>query len=489
MKKISHSTPVAQASSSGTTAASGDTPGHSPRRSAPVPGPPASVDRPPAHALQSMLKNQPRRRLAGNVMEIAAMQTMREGAGSPPSVAQLQQGRRALKKLDQASLGPLAAGKGTFGRKENDSAHGHTDLAARLRREIAEVQDDLAHPGTADAGGGTSRARQPQRPGRDYARASMDQWARRTMQVAAHHPEPAMAKAYAANVAYQLYQNWRSPEATHGAADAPKRGAADGVGHERAQHLTRALQGLVSHGRSDARRRSGVMVTQGADLLAPGKMAQDMFPAPPRRGKQPASAIDSMYLMQREAYMAGGKRLNPSGAMTRGRLTVNFVAADAKSFIQRMHEVTGREKEILQAKVPNLNQVGRRVDDGVVYLSVHKPVERDMARRVAADIAAYMPTSPVVPPGMEPMNGAVSYAETKVGDSTSHGQSRGDIVAATVAAKLNGDARPMSALMTQELVRGGYDPQMPSRVAGEASAAQKKSGGVAKSMFGKPNAR
>ena len=165
------------------------------------------------------------------------------------------------------------------------------------------------------------------------------------------------------------------------------------------------------------------------------------------------------------------------------------MAADAKSFIQRMHEVTGREKEILQAKVPNLNQVGRRVDDGVVYLSVHKPVERDMARRVAADIAAYMPASPVVPPGMEPMNGAVSYAETKVGDSTSHGQSRGDIVAATVAAKLNGDARPMSALMTQELVRGGYDPQMPSRVAGEASSVQKKSGGVAKSMFGKPNAR
>lgn len=422
-------------------------------------------------------------------MEIAALQTLREGTVAPPSAAQLQRGRRALKNVDNVSLGPLAAGKGTFGRKERDSAHGHTDLAVRLRREIAEVQDDLAQPGSADTAGGTSRARQPQRPGRDYARTSMDQWARRTMQVVAHHPEPAMAKAYAANVAYQLYQNWRSPEPTHDTAATPQGGAAGGAGHERAQHLTRALQGLVSHGRSDARRRSGVVVTQGQGLISPGTMRQDIFPAPPRRGKQQASAIDSMYLMQREAYMADGKRLNPSDAVTRGRLTVNFVAADAKSFIQRMHDVTSRGKEILQAKVPNLNEVGRRVDDGVVYLGVHKPVDYDLARKVAADIAAYMPASPVVPPGMEPVNGAVSYAESRAGDCTSHGQSRGGMVAAAVTARLNGDARPMSALMTQELVRGGYDPQMPSRVAGEASSAQKKSGGAAKSGFRKPNAR
>ncbi|RFP17208.1 hypothetical protein D0T25_24320 [Duganella sp. BJB488] len=436
-----------------------DIPQERPRLSTPakqLTGPLSGLARPPAAGGGPRLTRQTAgRERPGNALEQAGDNIGRETARRAlPSAAQLQRGRAALQPLQGVTLPHEPTTAATLiPRKRGDSAHGYTDVTVALRREIAEVQAGLAQAGAPAA--------------KDYARTSMEQWARRTERVVSSHPDPAMAKQYLGQASKHLYKHWRSPELTRQTYAKPASNASGrSTGDLRTSNLVKAFHTLTELGNSAMVRKSGLSVTGAMTTDRPERVFQKYPKTAPRQGQQRKSARDFQYVGQRSEYLeTGAPPSNLQGPA--GRLTVNFTAASAPSYIGRIHEATSKHVDIKEFKLPNFGQIGRRVDDAVVYLGAKNAVKVKDAQLLADQIAhgLPMPDRPAAPPGMEPLNGAVSYAETRPGDSTSQFESRRPFVAAAVTAKLSGDKRPMSALMKDALKKSGYDPKQPSRVA------------------------
>lgn len=332
----------------------------------------------------------------------------------------LKRQKTALKPVGRASLGPLDVSGTSIRRSSNDTAHGFTDMIAATRRGITSLRGDLNASGGVLGGPA------------NYARKSMDQWAYRTHNVVSSLQSAQMQKRYTGDVTRALYDNWR--------ADHPQ-SQRDAV---QTFHQLDSLH-QVQH-------MTGVKVYDQGTKYSPAKMLR-------KHGADKA--------MHAFAY-----RMNPenepkkhrSGASS--RLSLNFDVNEASTMALNMVDTVRRRPDLVrQSKIMGPSNIGKRVDDAVVYLGVKRPNVND--GRIV-DQALHQgirgPALRATPPGMEPLSNVSGYAEYLPNSSSSHGNNRGEFVETAVKAKLGGDKRGMSALMGETLDKGGYDPYQPSRI-------------------------
>lgn len=163
----------------------------------------------------------------------------------------------------------------------------------------------------------------------------------------------------------------------------------------------------------------------------------------------------------------------PSGKS--GRLTINMDPKHSKEVASKLGQVlddTESNPTLRAMKMMGPARLGQRVDDAVMYLKGHNP---EAARQTAKHVTeALSGTKGALidhtPPGMEHVATGISYAETKPGDSTSHGTARRKILAQAINQfRTNQKAFPSQEMNMQHHVqtaafKAGYNPNMPSRV-------------------------
>lgn len=149
-----------------------------------------------------------------------------------------------------------------------------------------------------------------------------------------------------------------------------------------------------------------------------------------------------------------------------GRLTVNMNPKRSRSVSMALGTVLSdpvANPNLRALKVMGPANIGQRVDDAVLYLRGHD--ERG-GKVVASNLRKELQGTPDAlldhgPPGMLRVARGISYAETVPGDSTSHGNARGKIVAAAVQ-----DYRSLGGAMRHHVsyraFRSGYNPELPS---------------------------
>ncbi|QNM98549.1 T3SS effector HopA1 family protein [Chitinimonas koreensis] len=338
----------------------------------------------------------------------------------------LKRQKTALKPVGRASLGPLDVSGTSIRRSGNDTAHGFTDMIAATRRGITSLRGDL------NASGGVSGG-----PA-NYARKSMDQWAYRTHNVVSSLQSAQMQSRYTGDVTRALYDNWR--------ADHPQ-------SQEHAERTFDRLDRL-----HQAQGISKVKVYEQGSKLSPSEMRR-------QRGSDAA-----MHAFAYRMNPENEPRKHRSGASS--RLSLNIDVNEAPEMALNMVNVVRQRPDLVrQSKIMGPSNIGKRVDDAVVYLGVKRPDVNDgriVDQALRKDIQG--PTLRATPPGMEPLSKVSGYAEYLPKSSSSHGNNRGEFVEKAVRAKLGGDKRGMSALMGEALDRGGYDPYQPSRIRTSAHA-------------------
>ena len=341
---------------------------------------------------------------------------------------ELSRGKRDLRRVDRVGLGPVdVSGRGL--RRRNDSrtrftGHEYADALAATRRGITLLRADLDE---RVQGGDGVVVEDP-----NYARESLEEWTRRSANASA-----GLRSHYIDGVTRALYDNWRP------GSDEPRH---RGDEIRTLNHLKR-LEGQ--------RGRTGVKV-----------YAQERN----RRGPTQVEHEDGLdAALSPFAYRINpvtGRRRDASGE--KSRLSLNMDVQDGAYNARRMRETVRHDRRrVNQSKIMGPANIGKRVDDGVVYLT-HPGL--DSARRVAARLGLRGPNVSVAPPGMHLIAPGVSYAEYARGSSTSHGESRGELVNAAVRAKRRAERQgrndvSTSALLGLEVTGAGYERMRPHLLA------------------------
>jgi hypothetical protein len=342
---------------------------------------------------------------------------------------ELQQGKSKLKKAglkraDRFDLGPLDMGQHTVKRHEGMEGHEYADMVASMRRGITSLRADLNEN---EGVRGDDQA---------YARTSMDEWARRTYNVVGTGEQ--YKKRYTEDVTRALYDNWRAD--SH---EAEK----DRVPHER--KLFRTLDKLNTE-----KHESGVKIYDQESKLPPNDVLYN-------------EDVESAFGKFAYRMMPVEKRPRDKGG--KSRFSLNMEVDQSADYATRMRDQVSSDPEnINQAKIMGPSHIGKRVDDGVVYLNEPNV---ETAKSVASNLAQGMgqPSVRSIPPGMEPILPGVSYAEYMPKSSSSHGRNRGEIIANAVHERMEEDASPnpktsISDLVGKHIVAKGYDPEQPSRI-------------------------
>jgi hypothetical protein len=342
---------------------------------------------------------------------------------------ELQQGKLKLKKAglekgDRFGLGPVNMGQhDTVKRHKGMEGHEYADMVASMRRGITSLRADLN-----DQGG-------VQGDDKTYAKTSMDEWARRTYNVVGTGGK--YKANYTEDVTRALYDNWRADST--------------GAENDRKEHeigLFRTLSQLQL-GKED----------QGVDVY-------DQKTKRPPHEVLHHEDIDSA--LGKFAYRMIPNRGRKQDDFGMSRFSLNMEVEQSSDYAKRMYDQVSKDPEnINQAKIMGPSSIGKRVDDGVVYLN--RP-DVEQAQTVASNLADEVgPSVRSIPPGMEQIRPGVSYAEYMPNSSTSHGENRGEIIANAVRERMQEDASPNKKSLVSDLVgkhtlEKGYDPKQPSRI-------------------------
>ncbi|HHR5880205.1 TPA: TcdA/TcdB pore-forming domain-containing protein [Providencia alcalifaciens] len=152
-------------------------------------------------------------------------------------------------------------------------------------------------------------------------------------------------------------------------------------------------------------------------------------------------------------------------SMLMSRLTINVKKEYFISLAQALMQIYEHdpEKKIMQSKIMGPKRLGVLTDQAVIYLS---GANLQDAIKIGQQLKALLPEDALiehVPIGMYYIDKGISYSETLKGQSSSHGESRSEIVAKAVTESLLTD-KPIDLCFEHQLRIHGYDVQYPALV-------------------------
>ncbi|SFU32281.1 TcdA/TcdB pore-forming domain-containing protein [Xenorhabdus koppenhoeferi] len=160
------------------------------------------------------------------------------------------------------------------------------------------------------------------------------------------------------------------------------------------------------------------------------------------------------------------KQRHSTRSRTGARLTVNVDKAHFNSLASALTQLFNDDNRgwLEQAKIMGPKNLGRRTDQAVIYLS-RAGIEHahDIGRKLNELLPATAFTKHI-PTGMYLVGKGIAYSETVEGESSSHGQSRAQLIAvAGTESLLTGT--PIEKTLTRILQKRGYDVSNPALLA------------------------
>ncbi|HHR5905359.1 TPA: TcdA/TcdB pore-forming domain-containing protein [Providencia alcalifaciens] len=152
-----------------------------------------------------------------------------------------------------------------------------------------------------------------------------------------------------------------------------------------------------------------------------------------------------------------------SRSMLMSRLTVNVKKeyfADLAKALMQLYE-NDPNKKVMQAKIMGPKKLGRMTDQAVIYFS---EASLQSATEISQQLKALLPADAMiehVPMGMYRVDKGFSYSETLEGQSSSHGESRAEMIAKGIVSSLISD-KPLELSLTKVLRVHGYDAEQPA---------------------------
>ncbi|MCT8352637.1 TcdA/TcdB pore-forming domain-containing protein [Photorhabdus kayaii] len=145
------------------------------------------------------------------------------------------------------------------------------------------------------------------------------------------------------------------------------------------------------------------------------------------------------------------------------RLTINVNKAHFNLLARALPQLFNDDNRgwLEQAKIMGPKNLGSRTDQAVIYLS-RAGVEH--AQTISSKLSELLPATAFVehtPTGMYRVGKGISYSETAEGGSSSHGQSRAQLIAAAGTQSLLTDI-PIEKALTYTLQMRGYDVHIPA---------------------------
>ena len=297
-----------------------------------------------------------------------------------PKADDLKRARSALKTVKAVDLGPIDTSGRSFKRAKNgsggtpyQSGHEYTDMMVSMRRGITEMKASMHENHGVNSGDPL------------YARNSMNEWARRTHNVLQGH---AGAEDYVDQATRSIYDNWRAPGKSMTLTE--KR--------VKAQATLTALTEV-----SDETPVTRVKVYDQTTKLSPRQALAK------HGGTHKGRQVDAFGNFAYRINPKDSRGKAPSGKMS--RLSLNMESGDAPDMVKRMASVVKDERELVrQSKIMGPENIGTRVDDGVVYLGQEPDINN--AKRIDKALSKGMgqPMFASAPPGMESLSGISSYA-------------------------------------------------------------------------------
>ncbi|NVB39223.1 DUF4157 domain-containing protein [Pseudenhygromyxa sp. WMMC2535] len=397
------------------------------------------------------------------------------------SAEALVEGRSRLRSVGRVNLGPIDVTGHRFVRPNAMPGHEFADLVASLRQGIA-----------------ISRGRREDLPvvagDTAYARESMNEWARMAAMVSEGHvtDDEGMVR----RIVRLLYDNWRN--------------VSDDSDQAHRRHAEQAFKSLENLGKQNAPQNAPhgdpramnvhAQAFERAGMVSPHEYQAKMEEVHARikylEGKieelkigldatDDADEVRGLREVMRNreneldnlrsfSAMAGDKlstfayRMNPAVARgqrrgTFARLSLNMDSRSGAENVRKIHGSVSRDTgNIEQSKIMGPMNIGRRVDDAVVYL---KQPGLKKARGVSNQLNLTGPELNTAPPGMDPIASGVAYAEYVEGSSSSHGNNRGEMITNAVMARLGArSGEPMAEILGGLMEQAGYNPNRPSRV-------------------------
>ena len=152
-----------------------------------------------------------------------------------------------------------------------------------------------------------------------------------------------------------------------------------------------------------------------------------------------------------------------SRSMLMSRLTVNvkkeYFSHLAKALMQ-LYE-NDPHKKVMQAKIMGPKKLGRITDQAVIYFA---EANLQSASEISQQLKALLPADAMiehVPMGMYRVDKGFSYSETLEGQSSSHGESRAEMISKGIVSSLISD-KPLDQCLSKVLRVQGYDVEQPA---------------------------
>ncbi|MEX9947432.1 TcdA/TcdB pore-forming domain-containing protein [Providencia alcalifaciens] len=152
-----------------------------------------------------------------------------------------------------------------------------------------------------------------------------------------------------------------------------------------------------------------------------------------------------------------------SRSMLMSRLTVNVKKeyfSDLAKALMQLYE-HDPHKKVMQTKIMGPKKLGRITDQAVIYFS---EANLQSATEISQQLKALLPEDAMiehVPMGMYRVDKGFSYSETLEGQSSSHGESRSEMISKGIVSSLISD-EPLEQSLSKELRIQGYDVEQPA---------------------------
>ncbi|UBX49510.1 prevent-host-death family protein [Providencia alcalifaciens] len=152
-----------------------------------------------------------------------------------------------------------------------------------------------------------------------------------------------------------------------------------------------------------------------------------------------------------------------SRSMLMSRLTVNVKKeyfSDLAKALMQLYENDPHGK-VMQSKIMGPKKLGRITDQAVIYFS---EANLQSATEISQQLKALLPEDAMiehVPMGMYRIEKGFSYSETLEGQSSSHGESRSEMISKGIVLSLISD-KPLEQSLSKVLRVQGYDVEQPA---------------------------
>lgn len=151
---------------------------------------------------------------------------------------------------------------------------------------------------------------------------------------------------------------------------------------------------------------------------------------------------------------------------SQARLTLNVKPGHVSELMSAMAEVARQEPNLVKGKITAPNEYGRRPDVAILYVKGDVKANQALAEKIRQSLPseAWLDHNPA---GMHPLSPGVYYAETAVGDESSHGMSRAAIIHQALQ---EDDGTPLESRLQKAIINAGYHPDNPAFLADSVRA-------------------